>query len=124
MDLTLERPGEHLFIRSVGPEGIRVVDEIYSGPIVLSATDIVTDWPIRSFEELDEAHLEPLLRLEPEIVILGTGAKQVFLPPEKMMWFYGRGLGLEVMTTAAACRTFNILVADTRRVVAAMLPVA
>lgn len=124
MDLTLEHPGEHLFIRSVSAEGIRVIDEYYVEPIILSADRIIDDWPIASPEELSEDQLETIMQLQPEIVLIGTGSKQVFLPPELMMFFYRRNTGFEVMTTDAACRTFNVLVSEGRNVVAALIPLA
>jgi uncharacterized protein len=55
-------------------------------------------------------------------VIIGTGERQHFLPPLLMMEFHGQGIGAEVMSTAAACRTFNVLVSEGRNVVAALLP--
>jgi len=123
MDLTLQNPGDHLFIRSVSRDGIRVAEEIYQGPIIVSASRIVPDWPVTTASELTESQLEPIFRLEPEIVLIGTGAAQVFLPPELMMYFYRRNTGFEVMTTDAACRTFNVLVAEERKVVAALIPI-
>lgn len=122
MDLTLDRPGDHLFVRSVSESGIRVVDRLFGGPIVLSAQKVVDPWEARDPASIDEDLLEPVFALQPEVVLLGTGARQVFPPPELMMCFYRRGIGIEVMTTDAACRTFNILVGEGRRVVAALLP--
>jgi uncharacterized protein len=122
MDLTLEKPGDHLFIRSVSGAGIQVADVHYSGPIILSATRIVEDWTASEAIDLAECDLEKILDLDPEIVLLGTGASQVFLPPERMMYFYSRNVGVEVMNTEAACRTFNVLVSESRKVVAALLP--
>jgi uncharacterized protein len=124
MDLTLEHPGDHLFIRSVSAEGIRVVDDYYSEPIILSPDHIISDWAVTDAAELTEAQLEPILQLKPEIVLIGTGPKQIFLPPELMMFFYSRNIGFEVMTTDAACRTFNVLASEGRKVVAALLPVS
>lgn len=124
MDLTLEHPGDHLFIRSVSAEGIRVVDDIYTGSIILSSDRVISDWSITQPDEFTESLLEPIMQLEPEIVLIGTGSKQLFLPPELMMYFYRRGTGFEVMTTDAACRTFNVLVSERRKVVAGLLPIS
>lgn len=122
MDLSLQKPGNHLFIRSVSEAGIQVVDRFVTGPVILSASQLRTDWPVSHCRQLSEDGLEPVFALQPEIVLLGTGAVQVFPPPELMMCFHRRGIGIEVMTTPAACRTFNVLVADHRNVVAALLP--
>lgn len=121
MDLTLHKPGDHHFIRSVGPEGITVTDTLYTKSLVLSADDLLPDWPVRSVAELTEAHLEAALEMDPEIVILGTGKKQAFPPPKFMVMFYEKGIGFEAMTTEAACRTFNVLLSENRKAVAALI---
>ncbi len=122
MDLTLEKPGDHLFIRSVSAQGIQVVNEFYNSSIIVSANRIIPDWPVKSIEDISERQLEKVLELQPEVVLIGTGARQVFLPPRQMMFFYSRNIGVEVMTTAAACRTFNVLVSESRNAVAALIP--
>lgn len=122
MELTLDRPGDHLFIRSVSAEGIQVVDDLHTGSLILSATRLVTDWSAESVADLNENQLERILEFDPEIVLIGSGPTQHFLPPGLLMFFYSRGIGIEVMTTDAACRTFNVLVSESRNVVAALLP--
>ena len=123
MEFHLEIPGNHHFIRSIGDKGIRINDDYYPGAVVVSAERINPDWAVESVEDIDESSLRPVFEMDPEVVLIGTGAKQVFLPPEIQMHFYRRGVGLEVMTTDAACRTFNVLVAEGRPVVAALLPI-
>jgi len=122
MELNLERPGDHLFIRSVSAEGILVVDRFYPGSLVLSAKELIVDWPVERIEDLGEQSLEPVFRLQPEVVLVGTGPVQKFPRPELMMCFYRRQVGVEFMSTPAACRTFNVLVSEHRNVVAALLP--
>ena len=67
---------------------------------------------------LDPALLEPILALRPELVLLGTGARQVFPPAAVLAAFLTRGIGVEVMTNAAAARTYSVLAGEGRRVVA------
>jgi uncharacterized protein len=122
MDLTQERPGEHHYIHSVSESGIRVVDQICEGAFIVSANRLILDWPVTTPADIDARHLKQVFELEPELVLIGTGAEQVFLKPELLMEFYGRSVGIEVMTTQAACRTFNVLVSEGRKVVAAILP--
>jgi len=122
LELNLDRPGDHLFVRSVSPEGILVIDRLFRGPIVLSAREVIEDWHAGGPSDLTEEGLAPVFAQAPELVLLGTGARQVFPRPELLMAFYRRGIGVEVMSTDAACRTFNVLVSDGRRVVAALLP--
>ena len=121
MDLTLHRPGEHLFIRSASKDGVTVTDTLHKASLVLSPETLISDWPVRSVDDLQENHLAPVLDLDPEIVILGTGATQSFPPPQLVMKFYEKGIGFEAMTTEAACRTFNVLVSEERKVVAALI---
>jgi uncharacterized protein len=121
MDLTLEKPGDHLFIRSVSAEGIQVVDDFYDSSIIVSPNQVITDWPVSSVEDITEQQLERVLELQPEVVLIGTGARQAFLPPRQMMFFYSRKIGVEMMTTDAACRTFNVLVSESRNVVAVLI---
>ena len=123
MDLTLEQPGDHLFIRSVSVQGIQVVDDFYDSSIIVSTKQVIPDWPVNSVENITEQHLEKVLDMQPELVLIGTGARQAFLSPRQMMYFYSRNIGIEVMTTDAACRTFNVLVAESRNVVAALISV-
>lgn len=121
MELTLHKPGDHHFIRSVGAAGVTVTDTLYRESLVLSADRLVAEWPVSSMAELDETHLKTVLELEPEIVLLGTGKRQVFPPPRLQMVFLERGIGFEAMTTEAACRTFNVLVSENRNAVAALI---
>ena len=121
MDLILEQPGDHFFIRSVSVRGIQVVDDYYDSSIIVSTSQVIADWPVNSVETITEQQLEKVLDLQPELVLIGTGARQAFLPPRQMMFFYSRNIGIEVMTTDAACRTFNVLAAESRNVVAALI---
>jgi uncharacterized protein len=84
---------------------------------------LIPDWPVKSVAEIAEWHLEKILGLNPEVVLIGTGSRQAFLPPELMMFFHDRHIGIEVMSTDAACRTFNVLVSESRNVAAALIPV-
>lgn len=122
MELSLERHGDHLYVRSVSSAGIRIADRLYPGPVILSATQVLDDWEADTPQNLAEHHFEPVFEFEPEVVLIGTGASQIFLRAELMMCFYRRGIGVEIMTTDAACRTFNVLAGEGRKVVAAMLP--
>ena len=121
MDLTLHKPGDHNFFRSATEEGITVGDTLHRSSLVLSAESLLTDWPVRSVSELEDEHLAPIFEMAPEIVILGTGARQEFPPPQLVMKFYERGIGFEAMTTEAACRTFNVLLSEERKAVAALI---
>ena len=87
---------------------------------LVTAEQLITDWPPATFAELAPAHLEAIFALAPELVLLGTGPTQRFSPPEVRSEFARRRIGLEVMQLGAACRTFNVLVQEDRRVLAAL----
>jgi uncharacterized protein len=111
-------PGQNS-IRAYEPGRIVVNEHIVDRHVVVSADRLIPDWS-PGFMELQPAHLEALWDLEPEILLLGTGARLRFPPPDCMAVFLQRGIGMEVMDTAAACRTYNILLGEGRRVVAAL----
>jgi uncharacterized protein len=124
VDLTLEPPGDHHYIRSLSARGIRIGETFYQRSLIVSASALVSDWAPQAVDQIQAEHLDQIIELEPEVVLLGTGARQHFLPAHQMYHFYGKGIGIEVMTTDAACRTFNVLVTEGRKVVAGLLPCA
>lgn len=92
-----------------------------SHSFVLSHEVLLDDWPPQQLEELAAEHFERVADLEPEVVIFGAGESLRFPPTEVTAPLVKRGVGLEVMDSRAACRTYNILSAEGRRVVAALL---
>jgi len=112
-----------LAVRSVGLDGIRINDQILSGTVALTPQEIIDDWNDSPINELADDDFAALLALEPELVLLGTGAKGEFPPRELMFAFARRGVGLEVMDTAAAARTFNVLAGEGRKIAAVLYPV-
>jgi uncharacterized protein len=89
--------------------------------LVVSASRLVTDWPAASIEALAPDHLAAIVEMHPEIVLLGTGAAFRFPEPALLAPLYKAGIGVEVMDTPAACRTYNILMGEGRNVVAALV---
>jgi uncharacterized protein len=93
----------------------------YSASLVVSGDRLVVDWPATSVDALGADHLAALVALAPEIVLLGTGARFQFPAPALLAPLYQAGIGVEVMDTPAACRTYNILLGEGRNVVAALV---
>ncbi len=93
----------------------------YEHNLVVLRDRIVTDWRPAGFDELDAADFARIAELAPEIVLLGTGARLRFPRPELTRTLMKARIGLEVMDIQAACRTFNILAAEERKVAAALL---
>ena len=88
---------------------------------VITREILVEEWPPEEFDELKVEHFEQVAALEPEVVIFGAGASLRFPRPEVSAIFAERGVGLEIMDSRAACRTYNVLAAEGRRVAAALL---
>ena len=84
------------------------------------ADKLIAQWPPATLDELQVNHLEPIFELQPELVLLGTGTRQRFPSGEIRAAFAAQKIGLEAMDLGAACRTFNILVQEDRRVAAAL----
>ena len=121
MDLSLDRPGTYLFVRRVTASSITVVDRELTASFLLSPERAVENWPISASNQLDASHVEAILELKPEVVLLGTGERQVFPAPAFMAGLLRKGVGVEVMDNAAAARTYDLLAGENRRVVAAFI---
>ena len=93
----------------------------YATSLVVTPERLIEDWPAVDFDHLSAQHFEFLLALKPEILLLGTGAALRFPPPQLSSCLNAARVGLEVMDNPAVCRTYNILTAEGRNVVAAML---
>ena len=113
-------PGRNMFT-GYGEGYVEVNRTRYSGSLVVAAEALVTDWPLESIDALSADHLAAILEMKPEIVLLGTGAKFAFPEPARLAPLREARVGVEVMDTAAACRTYNILLGEGRNVVAALI---
>ncbi len=120
MKFTLEPALGTNLIRGYSAAEIRIGEHSVHGSCIVTAERLITDWEPQTFAELSPAHLEAILALAPELVLLGTGATQRFAPPAVRAALAEHGVGLEAMQLGAACRTFNVLVQEERRVAAAL----
>ena len=120
MKIHLESGAGQNFIRAYAPGSVTINDVAFARSLIVTP-DRVMDWPPGGFADLLAAHFEMLAELRPEVVILGTGAKLRFPSPGLIRALVEANIGIEVMGTGAACRTYNILMSDGRRVVAALL---
>jgi uncharacterized protein len=107
-------------VRAYQPGEIRVGEDIYRRSCLLRADTIVSDWRPQTIDELRPGDFAAILALEPEIIVIGSGTKQKFPPYSLLAEILARGIGCEVMDTGAACRTYNVLVSEDRRAVAAL----
>lgn len=117
----MEHRGEGLRqVRWVRADAI-AVDATEQSASFLLAPDALEPWTPENVEAIDEAAVAAVMALRPELVLLGTGARQRMPAPRVVGAFLSRGVGLEAMDNAAAGRTFNLLAAEGRRVIAAFL---
>jgi uncharacterized protein len=102
---------------NTGPVGVETI----TGSFILSPRHLIRDWAPTSIEDLVSEHLEALLALQPELILLGTGPRLQFPESGILATIHQRQIGVEVMDTAAACRTYNILMTEGRFVVAGLI---
>jgi uncharacterized protein len=112
--------GQNLFT-GYGDGYVAINNARYEHPVLVSPEGEVEPWDASSLDALTRAHFEALLERGPELVLLGTGVTLRFPRPELTRVLATAGMGFEAMDTKAACRTFNILMAEGRRVIAAIL---
>lgn len=123
MKLHADHPHQ-LAITAQGEGWVSVNGERHTGSLVLSASRGLRAWPCQRFEDLAADHFESLLDTPdtpPELVVFGSGRRLRFVSPAMLRPLIERGIGVETMDTAAACRTYNILAGEGRRVTAAIL---
>ncbi|MFP8835647.1 Mth938-like domain-containing protein [Hydrogenophaga sp. XSHU_21] len=123
MKLHADTPHQ-LAITALGDGWVSVNGERHASSLVLSASSGLRVWPCQRFEDLVEAHFAELLdapSAPPELVLFGSGPRLRFAPPALLRALLEQRIGVETMDTAAACRTYNILAAEGRRVTAALL---
>lgn len=116
----IEDAGTNL-IESYDASHIRINGQTYQAGLAVSAEQIATDWGPSDGNELRTEHIEALLAWQPQVVLIGTGARQRLPEPAVYFALLERGIGVEIMDTGAACRTYNILVSEGRRVVAGLI---
>jgi uncharacterized protein len=104
-----------------GPGWVDIDGRHYRRSVLITPTAIDADWGPESFGALDEAHLAALADHAGDVWLLGTGSQQRFPPPQVLRVLIEAGISVEIMDTAAACRTYNILVAEGRATLAALI---
>jgi uncharacterized protein len=108
-------------VTGVGRDWLRVGVVVYRQSLLLTSTTVVPGWAPHGWEGLAESDFASVVALRPEVVLFGSGATLRFPHPRLTRLLADAGIGLETMDTPAACRTFNILAAEERRVAAALI---
>src|SRR5665213_1504686 len=124
MDITPLVPKGKLVISRYGHGGLVLGEAIHKGSILMAA-DGIWPWAVMDAHGITEASLAPLLALKipPEVLLIGTGAQFMPLPEALRMGLRAKGIMAEGMDTGAACRTYNVLMAEDRRVAAALIAI-
>lgn len=121
MKLHLDNPTSRNLVTGYGSGYVAINHRRHETSLILLPDRVVAPWGLAGFEGLSEADFQAIRELEPEVVLFGTGALQRFPPPHLLRPLIEARIGCEVMSLAAACSTFNILMAEGRLVAAALL---
>lgn len=119
IELDIQTAGNR--IQSYATGSITVNETIYTASLLLAPDRVIADWPPQTFADLAPQHLATVAALQPEIVLLGTGRLLRFPDDQILAPLIDNDIGYEIMDTGAACRSYNILMSEGRRVVAALL---
>lgn len=120
MQLNREGSNAKYQIKKYTPGCVTINDQEFHSSVIIMP-EYLAPWTVANFAELTVDQLNNLVELKPSVILIGTGEKQVFLPTDLLQSVASRGIGIEVMTTAAACRTYTILVSEHRNVLAALV---
>lgn len=124
MDVTPQAPSGRQLIQAYGDGGFKIANQRYTGP-VLVLPDRTLDWPVEDAAALTVASLAPIAEAAAalDLLLLGCGRRLCPVPAPLRQAAREWGLGVEPMDTGAACRTFNVLLVEERRVAAALIPI-
>ncbi len=121
MSLIQDFADASFIITGYRPGCVLINNEPHTQSLIVCPDRLITPWEVTSPDELNEGNLATVLNLQPEVVLLGTGDLLIFPKAEIMTLFSQHKIGLETMSTDAACRTYGILVTEGRRTVAALI---
>ncbi len=121
MKFSIEDGDSNFIIRAYEQGRIVVNNESFTRSFVVTQQTLIRDWSPQTFDDIQPEHVHQLTESKPEIVLLGTGSQIQFPELALQAIIMEQGIGLEVMDTAAACRTYNILSAEGRNVTAALI---
>lgn len=121
MRFILDHPAGLHVVHAYGAGMIRIGERSYDRSLIVTGDRIIEDWRPRHIDDLQVGDLELIRSLMPELLLIGSGLRQKFPSQTVYAALHGARLGFEVMDTGAACRTYNLLAAEGRRVAAALI---
>lgn len=116
MNINLETANKYA-VQAYSDTQIQIDSVIYQDNLIVCAQGINLKWELTTVSELDEDSLAPLLAYNPEIIIIGHNSRGKFAPPAMTQLLNSQRIGLECMSIGAACRTYNVLLSENRKVV-------
>ena len=122
IELDIHRDGINI-VQAYSVGSVIISNNEYKNSLILSPDMIFEDWPPNSIKELKHEDLDQIISMQPEIVIIGTGKELAFPPTEVLRPLADAHIGTEIMDTGAACRSYNFLVGEGRKVVAALIAI-
>lgn len=108
-------------VRGYVPGRLRIGERDITTSVIVSPATLIEPWRPRRMDEFTPDDLEPAIALSPEVLLIGTGARQVFPDAAVFAALHAARIGFEIMDTGAACRTYNVLMGEDRRVAAALV---
>ena len=122
MDVSTSVPEGLQVVDSYGPGRFRIASVVWSSCVIVTPEQTV-EWPISSISDVESGSLRPIFNADPsiEVLLIGTGKKMERIPNELRECIRAQGVGVDSMDTGAACRTYNVLLAEGRRVAAALM---
>jgi len=121
MKFAQDSQDEGYVITAYDDNSVSINGKPFSQSLIVSTTQLNDDWNLTSIESLQTSHIEQILTLKPELIIIGTGARLIFPSVEAYAAIIQQGIGVDFMDTGAACRTYNILMSEGRDVVAGLV---
>ncbi|CAM4381935.1 MAG: hypothetical protein LEGION0398_MBIBDBAK_01093 [Legionellaceae bacterium] len=121
MQLSLNTNNGQYYIKAFAPGEIIINEKTYKKSIIISPIKIIDDWLPQSLDEIKLSDLGIIETLKPDIVLLGTQKKTYFSRQDIIAFFYAKNIGIEIMNTNVACRTFNVLASEGRNIVAGLM---
>ena len=121
MKFAQDSQDEGYVITAYDDDSISINGKPFNDSLIVATTQLIEDWKLDNIELLQTDHIEQILSLKPELIIIGTGKNLVFPVVEVYSRIIESGIGVDFMDTRAACRTYNILMSEGRNVVAGLI---
>ena len=115
-----QNDGRQYQINAYDETSISVGEQRYTQNLIIAPNALITNWGVPQFSALNPDNLQPILQLTPEILLIGSGPRPLQLPITLLNYLLQNNIGVECMTTAAACRSYMALATEDRQVIAAL----